>query len=140
MSNIGRVPLQVPLEEEMEALQVPDLGPVLRGLAEKDRDVLEKGVKAFVSYIRGYKEHQCQYIFRLQDMDLGALARACALLRLPKMPEVRRLRSRTEGFQPSAVDPHAVKVAFLTHRAFLLPGRDDQPRNFPAERPANEHS
>ena len=25
---------------------------------------MEKGIKAFVSYIRAYKEHHCSYIFR----------------------------------------------------------------------------
>jgi ATP-dependent RNA helicase DDX55/SPB4 len=30
----------------------------------KDRDMLEKGTKAFTSYIRAYKEHQCAFIFR----------------------------------------------------------------------------
>jgi ATP-dependent RNA helicase DDX55/SPB4 len=40
--------------------------PALRALALQDRDILEKGIKAFVSYVRGYKEHQCKYIFRIQ--------------------------------------------------------------------------
>lgn len=26
---------------------------------------MEKGIKAFVSFIRAYKEHHCSYIFRL---------------------------------------------------------------------------
>lgn len=36
----------------------------IRSAARKDRDVMEKGVRAFVSYIRAYKEHHCSYIFR----------------------------------------------------------------------------
>ena len=28
--------------------------------------VLEAGTKAFVSFVRGYKEHHCKFIFRLQ--------------------------------------------------------------------------
>lgn len=28
------------------------------------QDVLEKGTKAFISFIRAYKEHQCSFIFR----------------------------------------------------------------------------
>lgn len=37
----------------------------IRSAAKKDRDVMEKGLRAFVSYIRAYKEHHCSYIFRL---------------------------------------------------------------------------
>lgn len=37
----------------------------IRSAAKKDRDVMEKGLRAFVSYIRAYKEHLCSYIFRL---------------------------------------------------------------------------
>jgi hypothetical protein len=36
----------------------------LRQEAEGDREVMEKGVKAYVSYVRGYKEHHCKFIFR----------------------------------------------------------------------------
>lgn len=38
--------------------------PKIRGIVLKDRDFLEKGTKAFTSYIRAYKEHVCRFIFR----------------------------------------------------------------------------
>jgi ATP-dependent RNA helicase DDX55/SPB4 len=41
-----------------------DVLPLLRDLALKDRDFLERGTKAFTSYIRAYKEHRCAFIFR----------------------------------------------------------------------------
>jgi ATP-dependent RNA helicase DDX55/SPB4 len=43
---------------------VTDVLPTIRKLVLKDRDVLEKGTKAFTSYIRAYKEHNCGFIFR----------------------------------------------------------------------------
>jgi len=44
---------------------VPDVLPSIRKLLVlNDRDVLEKGTKAYTSYIRAYKEHQCGFIFR----------------------------------------------------------------------------
>jgi len=43
---------------------VPDVLPSIRKLVLKDRDILEKGTKAYTSYIRAYKEHQCGFIFR----------------------------------------------------------------------------
>ena len=30
----------------------------------KSRDLLEKGTRAYTSYVRAYKEHQCSFIFR----------------------------------------------------------------------------
>ena len=36
----------------------------VRELALHDRDILEKGTKAYTSYIRAYKEHHCAFIFR----------------------------------------------------------------------------
>lgn len=61
---------------------------------ETDRAVLERASRAFASYVRGYKEHHCRYIFRAQDLKLGKLATALGLLRLPRMPEVRKALGR----------------------------------------------
>jgi ATP-dependent RNA helicase DDX55/SPB4 len=43
---------------------IPDVLPNIRKMVLKDRDILEKGTKAFTSYIRAYKEHLCAFIFR----------------------------------------------------------------------------
>ena len=43
---------------------LPDVLPSVKALVLQDRDALEKGTKAFTSYIRAYKEHQCSFIFR----------------------------------------------------------------------------
>lgn len=53
------------IEAEPPSGLVPDLCPALRAEAEADREVMEKGARAFVSYVRGYKEHHCKYIFRV---------------------------------------------------------------------------
>jgi len=70
---------------------------------------MEAGTSAFVSYVRGYKEHHCKFIFRIQDMSFGRLASSFALLRLPRMPETKKLRDRVEHFTPSTVDIDAIK-------------------------------
>lgn len=41
-----------------------DLLPRVRELVLKDRDLLEKGTRAFTSFIRAYKQHHCSFIFR----------------------------------------------------------------------------
>ncbi len=75
----------------------------LRREAETDREVMEAGLRAFVSYVRGYKEHHCKYIFRIQDLALGRVATSFALLHLPRMPEVKKARGQLEHFTPSQV-------------------------------------
>lgn len=92
--------------------------PNLRKLSESDRDILEKGIKAFVSYIRGYKEHQCRFIFQLKDLDFGKLAYACGLLQLPRMPEIKKLGGKIAGFTPSDINPNIVEVILLKLRIF----------------------
>lgn len=44
--------------------RLDDILPKVRQLAITDREVLEKGTKAYTSYIRAYKEHHCAFIFR----------------------------------------------------------------------------
>lgn len=106
---------KVPLEE---VPPVPDLIPdvlrVLRSESESDRAVMESGTKAFVSYIRAYKEHHCKYIFRMESLRVGQLASSFALLRLPRMQELKKAAreaasGKLEGFAPSLVDPETVK-------------------------------
>jgi len=43
-----------------------------------------------VSFIRSYKEHVCNYIFRLKDLDMLRLARAFGLFRVRPLPNGRR--------------------------------------------------
>mmetsp|Transcript_28156 Transcript_28156/g.76011 ORF Transcript_28156/g.76011 Transcript_28156/m.76011 type:complete len:725 (+) Transcript_28156:79-2253(+) len=95
-----------------------EVGSLLRTEAESDREFMEAGTRAFVSYVRGYKEHHCRFIFRVQDLSLGRLASSLGLLRLPHMPEVKKaLMAQPSGgsagclehFSPSPVDIEAVK-------------------------------
>jgi ATP-dependent RNA helicase DDX55/SPB4 len=89
-----RVPLaeypDVPPVAEIAALRVPER---VRELTRADRDILERGHLAFVSFVRGYKEHELKFIFSQRALfaDFKALAVAFGLLSLPKMPELKRL-------------------------------------------------
>jgi ATP-dependent RNA helicase DDX55/SPB4 len=47
-----------------ELITIPDVLPKIRQFILQDRDLLEKGTKAYTSYIRAYKEHHCSFIFR----------------------------------------------------------------------------
>jgi ATP-dependent RNA helicase DDX55/SPB4 len=57
-----------------------DVLPMVRDLALKDRDILEKGTQAFTSFIRAYKEHHCAFIFRyVFNVDKPNLSSVLAL-------------------------------------------------------------
>ncbi|KAG2310157.1 hypothetical protein Bca52824_021714 [Brassica carinata] len=90
----------VPCEEKQCSEEASDVIPIIRSLAMKDRAVLEKGLKAFVSFVRGYKEHHCSYIFRWKSLEIGKLAMGYGLLYLPSMSEVKQHRLSSEGFTP----------------------------------------
>lgn len=97
------------LLDENEALHA------LRKESETDRLAMDYGTRAFVSYLRAYKEHICKYIFRLNDLEMGWLASSFGALRLPKMKEIKKaarmLKSgELDGFLESTVDP--AKIPF----------------------------
>lgn len=91
---------RVPLEERKSPDDVCDIIPQIRSAAKKDRDVMEKGLRAFVSYIRAYKEHHCSYIFRWRELEIGKLGMGYGLLQLPAMPELKHHNLSTDGFIP----------------------------------------
>ncbi|CAL0327923.1 unnamed protein product [Lupinus luteus] len=91
---------RVPLQERSCSDDAPDVVPQIRAAARKDRDIMEKGARAFVSYMRAYKEHHCSYIFRWKELEIGKLAMGFGLLQLPLMPEVKHHKLSTEGFVP----------------------------------------
>ncbi|XP_055003603.1 ATP-dependent RNA helicase DDX55 isoform X1 [Sorex araneus] len=78
-----------PLQEMAQQQHPADVLPKLQAMARTDRAVFEKGMRAFVSFVQAYAKHECGLIFRLKDLDLASLARGFALLRMPRMPELR---------------------------------------------------
>ncbi|KAK3019520.1 hypothetical protein RJ639_003192 [Escallonia herrerae] len=91
---------RVPLEERKCFDEAPDVVSQIRSYAKKDRDVMEKGLRAFVSFVRAYKEHHCSYIFRWKELEIGKLGMGYGLLQLPSMPEVKNHSLSTQGFVP----------------------------------------
>ncbi len=100
----------VPFREMEKATGVMDVIPIVRQAATKDRELMEKVLcsvvalccyvclcvarsrhlpyprlqskLAFVSFVRGYKEHHYKYIFVFERLNLGKLAMAFSLLRV----------------------------------------------------------
>lgn len=92
---------KVPIKEmkigKEEKLQIRDVLPMLKQEQTQDRDFMERGRAALVSYIRGYKEHQCNFIFNLDTLDLGKLAKGFAMLKFPKMKDLKRKNIQFEA-------------------------------------------
>ncbi|QID84782.1 ATP-dependent rRNA helicase spb4 [Saccharomyces pastorianus] len=56
----------------------------------EDRDRFDKGVKAYVAFIKYYTNHSASSIFRLQSLDYVGIAKMYGLFRLPRMPEITK--------------------------------------------------
>ena len=53
-----------PIMEEEDDNKGMALLNQVKSIAMEDRNVLEKGTWAFISYVRAYKEHKLGFIFR----------------------------------------------------------------------------
>ncbi|KAG5272480.1 hypothetical protein AALO_G00166010 [Alosa alosa] len=105
--NFLSINQKCPLQKLPRIKDVVDVLPKVKALALSDRAIFEKGMRAFVSYIQAYAKHECSLIFRIKDLDFATLARGFALLRMPKMPELRG--KSFPDFQEEAVDTDTIR-------------------------------
>ncbi|CAH8257871.1 unnamed protein product [Arabidopsis lyrata] len=91
---------KAPLQKRKCSENASDVIPIIRSLAMKDREVLEKGLKAFVSFVRAYKEHHCSFIFSWKGLEIGKLAMGYGILSFPSISEVIQDRLDIVGFTP----------------------------------------
>ncbi|XP_023944826.2 probable ATP-dependent RNA helicase DDX55 homolog [Bicyclus anynana] len=77
---------------------------ILHEQQKKDRAVLDKGQRAFVSHVRAYSKHECSLLLRLAELPLGHVATSYGLLKLPRMPELRDEHRRQFAPPAGAVD------------------------------------
>lgn len=61
-----------------------------RDLAKCDRALHDKAQRGFVSWVKAYSKHQTSSIFRMEDVDWADQGKAWGLLKLPKMPELKK--------------------------------------------------
>lgn len=66
--------------------------------------LLNLAARAFVSYLRAYKEHECRYIFQLQLIDLTDLTHGFALFKIPNCGEIKRMQVLRIPLQPEFDD------------------------------------
>ena len=80
---------------------------ILKNLKEinlSDKWIYDKAVKAFISLIRFYKEHDLKYIFDFNKLDIGNIANSFRLMRLPRLKEI--IGKKIENFvQDNDINP-----------------------------------
>lgn len=79
-----------------------ELNNKIHNIQKKDKNVFDKGTRAFVSHVKAYSKHECNLLLRVRDLDLGKVATSYGLLRLPKMPEMK------EHFKQTFIAPAEV--------------------------------
>ncbi|KAL8768255.1 MAG: hypothetical protein Q9209_005486 [Squamulea sp. 1 TL-2023] len=62
----------------------------IREVVLTDRALHDKAQRGFVSSVKAYSKHQASSIFRISDLDWEDLGHAWGLLKLPKMPELKK--------------------------------------------------
>ncbi|KAF4739079.1 ATP-dependent RNA helicase ddx55, partial [Perkinsus olseni] len=72
-------------------------------------------VAAFVSFVRGYSEHELSFVFNIKELDLGDVATSFSLLRLPRVKEI--MGRQIENFMQSEVPPDSVAYSDATKEA-----------------------
>ncbi|CAG05302.1 unnamed protein product [Tetraodon nigroviridis] len=105
--NFLSINQKCPLQKMLPIKDVVDVLPRVKAMSLADRAVFDRSMRAFVSYVQAYAKHECSLIFRVRDLDFGSLARGFALLRLPKMPE---LKGKTiSGFTETTEDTETIR-------------------------------
>lgn len=59
----------------------------------KNRSIFDKANRAFVSHIQAYSKHECKFILRTSDLNLGKIASCYGLLKMPIMPEIKQSKN-----------------------------------------------
>lgn len=78
----------------------------MRSVQQSDRIIFDKANRAFVSYIQAYQKHECSLILRLKDLDLGQVAMGFGLLKMPRMPELKK--QDTSSFKDPEIDLNSI--------------------------------
>jgi ATP-dependent RNA helicase DDX55/SPB4 len=90
--EIRKTPISL-LKKPVIAITDDDAALVTKKMREEvraDRALYDKGQRAFVSWVKAYSKHHASSIFRVADLDWTELGDAWGLLRLPKMPELKK--------------------------------------------------
>lgn len=107
----------------------------LRRAACTNEVLINAATRAFVSFIRAYKEHECRYIFQLQLIDLTDLTHAFGLFKVPNCGEIKRMQVLRVPLQPEFKDFMQV----LTNRIREKRAREAEERDSKATEDNKRH-
>ena len=98
-----------------------------------DRAIHDKAHRAFPSWVKSFSKHQASHIFRINELDWEDLGKAWGLLKMPKMPELKRW----EGDKSLGLDVDFRTYAYKDKqreilRQQTLRERDENPERKPA--------
>ena len=82
-------PLSEPALEVTDE-EANDFAAKARKIVMTDRALHDKAQRGFVSWVKAYSKHQASSIFRVADIDWEDAGTAWGLLKLPKMPELKK--------------------------------------------------
>ncbi|MCJ1398481.1 ATP-dependent rRNA helicase spb4 [Xylographa trunciseda] len=82
-------PLKLP-GLHVTSTEVDSVVEKLQKVVLTDRAFHDKAQRGFVSWVKSYSKHQASSIFRTLDTDWEDSGKAWGLLKLPKMPELKR--------------------------------------------------
>ena len=101
--------INIPSEEEKykEVRNSEQLMKEIEQCLKEDRDLIEKSRRAFVSFMRSYKEHQLSHIFSFKKLNIGQVGNSFFLVHLPKIKETYG-GSKTGDFTPLNIDVESV--------------------------------
>ena len=85
------------------------------GWASKDRELLEHGTAAYVSWLKAQTTHDAWIVCKIKELDLIGHAHAFGLLRLPKTKET--LGRDTSTFKRSDIDTSTIPYKSTTVEA-----------------------
>ena len=90
--DIRKTPITSLITPDVQVTQrdVRTATQAIRQAVLTDRAYHDKAQRAFVSWVQAYSKHQASSIFRVADLDWADLGNAWGLLKLPKMPEVKK--------------------------------------------------
>jgi ATP-dependent RNA helicase DDX55/SPB4 len=84
-------PLTTPAIEPTEE-EANEATQKIRQVLRSDRSLHDKAQRAFVSWVQAYSKHSASSIFQVQDLDWEELGLGWGLLRLPRMPELKKFQ------------------------------------------------
>ena len=103
---------KIALDEYIFSEEILSMKKKIQKLARNDRELYEKGIRAFVSFIQSYRKHECNITFQVKELDICKLADGFGLVHLPKMPELSP--KNTSAFVPLDIDTDKIRYTDKT--------------------------